>query len=379
MLQAIRQMGALAGAELARCTGLSAQAVSLITRRLEADGLLLRGEPVRGKVGQPALPWSLNPDGALSVGIQLGRRSLDTLVVDFHGAVRQRWSLAYTHPEPQALLHEIGQRLGALRGQLAPAVWARVQGVGVAAPQQLGGWQTLLDMPPELAARWQTLDLRAALASCTELPVMLLKDTAAACVAELVAGRGRGLPNYLYLFVDTFIGGGLVLDGQLRAGDQGNAGAVGSLSLAMAGPAAAPDGPPQLLSRASLLSLERRYRAAGLAPEAVADARALQAPWRGHTEAWLDEAAPAIALAVHSAACLLDLDTVLIDGAFDRALLAALLARSAQALQAYRWEGVARPQLLPGSVGADARALGGAWLPLHAAFAPERGAWPASA
>ena len=35
-------------------------------------------------------------------------------------------------------------------------------------------------------------------------------DTICSRVAELVAGRGRSIRNFLYIFVDTFIGGGLV-------------------------------------------------------------------------------------------------------------------------------------------------------------------------
>ena len=79
VLQAIRQHGALAGAEIARLTQLTAQTVSMITRRQEAAGLLLRGAPQRGKVGQPAVPMSLNPDGAYAIGIKVGRRSVDVL------------------------------------------------------------------------------------------------------------------------------------------------------------------------------------------------------------------------------------------------------------------------------------------------------------
>lgn len=374
VLQAVRLHGALAGAEIARLTRLTAQSVSQITRRLEADGLLLRGEPQRGRVGQPAVPLRLNPDGAFAVGIKLGRRSLDTLLVDFTGAVRQRASLAYPYPEPQPLLAEIARNLAALREQLAPADHARVQGVGIAAPLQLGGWHRLLDMPAEVAAQWQGLDLRAAVAQCTELPVTLLKDTAAACVAELVAGRGRSVPSYLYVFVDTFVGGGLVLDSHLRPGPQGNAGAIGSLALAMApAPGGTPGQPPsQLLSVASLLSLERLYQARGLDVAAVSDGRALQPPWRPCTEAWLAEAASALALAANSASCLLDLDSLIVDGSVSRELLAALLAAIERAMDSYSWEGVTRPQLLPGTIGSDARALGGAWLPLHAAFAPDR-------
>ena len=65
----------------------------------------------------------------------------------------------------------------------------------------------------------------------TGLPVEFAKDTTAACAAELVMGQGRGIHNFLYLFVGTFIGGGLVIDGRLHGGPHDNAGAVGSIPL----------------------------------------------------------------------------------------------------------------------------------------------------
>ena len=371
VLQAIRLHGALPGAEIARVTQLTAQTVSLITKRLEADGLLLRGAPQRGKVGQPSVPLRLNPDGALAIGIKVGRRSMDVLLVDFTGAVRQRWTLDYRYPDPDQLLAEIGARLGEIAAQLSADALGRVQGVGIAAPFSLGGWQTLLDMPPDVAARWPLVNLRAEVAARTDLPVSLIKDTAAACVAELVAGRGRSVQSFLYVFVDTFIGGGLVLDSHLRAGLHGNAGAIGSLPMGLAGPGGGA-APAQLLSVASLANLEARYHQHGLDTAAVADDRALQAPWLAHTQAWLADAAGAVALAVNSAACLLDLESVIVDGSFSRALQTALVAALQQALDRYSWEGVTRPVLLPGTIGSDARALGGALLPLHANFSPDR-------
>ncbi|MFD2440255.1 hypothetical protein ACFSS8_09590 [Paracoccus kondratievae] len=51
-------------AALAQAMGLSAQAVSNITRELIAAGLLdAGGERRRGKVGQPLLPLALAPEG----------------------------------------------------------------------------------------------------------------------------------------------------------------------------------------------------------------------------------------------------------------------------------------------------------------------------
>lgn len=371
VLQAIRQHGAMAGADLARLTRLTAQTVSLITKRLLDDGLLLKGEPVRGKVGQPSVPLALDPDGAYSIGIKVGRRSLDMLLLDFAGAARERASLRYAFPDPDILLPEIVRQVKAFRGALAPARRERLQGIGIVAPLSLGGWHELLGVEPAVADKWNHVDLSERVERACGLPVHFVKDTAAACVAELVAGQGRSVRSFLYVFVDTFIGGGLVIDSHLRSGLRGNAGAVGSLALASRA-ARGEAAPAQLLSVASLFSLEALYREAGLDETATQDERALQGAWKAHTGRWLRQAGPAIGLAINNAACLLDMDGVIVDGSFGRGLLAALLAQLEGDLDGYSWEGVARPPLLAGSIGSDARALGGALLPLYANFAPDR-------
>ncbi len=371
VLQAIRLHGALPGAEIARLTRLTAQTVSLISKRLLDEGLVRKGEPLRGKVGQPSVPLSLNPDGAYAIGINVGRRSLDMLLVDFTGEVRERRSHAYRFPDPDAVLPEIDGHVRGVVRALGTARRSRLQGVGIAIPLSIGSWQDLLGFPQRVSARWQATDLRAEVARRTKLPVTVIKDTAAACVAELVSGRGRYVGSFLYIFVGTFIGGGLVMDSRLRSGLHGNAGAVGSMPLGLARGARAA-APAQLLGVASLLNLERAYARAGLDVSAVGDERALQAPWRELTRRWLGETAAAIALAVSSATCLLDLDGVIVDGSFGRDLLAALEAELQGALSRYSWEGVVRPPVHQGTIGADARALGGALLPLYASYVPDR-------
>ena len=371
VLQAIRLNGALPKAEIARLTKLTAQTVQVIIARLEADALVRKLEPLRGKVGQPSVPMALNADGAFSIGIKIGRRSLDMLLLDFAGQVRERTSLAYRFPDPDTLFDEIEARLRQLAQSLPAKLRARLHGVGIAAPLALGGWQSLLGIAPGQAARWAEIDIRERVAAMTELPVEFVKDTAAACVAELVAGRGRSIGSFLYVFIDTFIGGGLVIDSHLRGGVSGNAGAVGSLALGLAHGGRAP-APNQLLSQASLVNLEARYTANELDASAALDLRAMQKPWWPHTDQWLREAAPAVAFAINNAACLLDLEGVIIDGSFSRELLRATITAVNHALDQYNWEGVSRPAVLEGTIGSDARAMGGALLPLYANFAPDR-------
>src|SRR6218665_2753203 len=67
VLQAVRTHGSLAKTEIARVTGLTAQAIGLIAARLDDEQLLRREAPVRGRVGQPSVPIGLNPDGAFAV------------------------------------------------------------------------------------------------------------------------------------------------------------------------------------------------------------------------------------------------------------------------------------------------------------------------
>lgn len=370
VLQAIRLHGSLPKAEVARVTHLSTQTASVIINRLLGEGLVIKLDALRGRVGQPSQPIALAPGGAFSIGIQIGRRQLDVVLLDFAGATRYRASIAYGTPSVEAVFAEIASELQKIAALLGPDL-PRLVGIGLAAPLLFGGWQQLVRMSPHDADAWSRTSMRERLQGLTPLPVQFAKDTAAACVAELVAGQGRQLKSYLYLFVDTLVGGALVIDGQPHSGVYGNAGAVGSMALAQASAPAAGAGPaPQLLGVASLVTLEERQAAAGLAVLAPTDGRILQGAWLAVTERWLEDAGAALAFAVNGAACLLDLDGVIVDGAMAPALLVRLLDAMRTAMGRYSWEGVMRPALHQGAIGAQAKVIGAAYLPLHASFAP---------
>ncbi len=371
VLQAIRLSGSASKAEIARMTHLTAQTVQLIIGRLEADGLVLKLNRIRGKVGQPSVPMALNPDGAFSIGLTIGRHNAEVLLVDFCARVRLRLSAEYTFPEPDVLFGEVQDMVTRILQTLDADKAKLLCGIGVAAPLSLGSWQELLGMEPDIAQRWADIDISERIGDLFDVPISFVKDTTAACVAELVVGRGHAERNFLYYYVGTFIGGGIVLDSQLHAGAHGNAGAVGSLPIGMAS-ASQQHYPPQLLSLASLHQLQVAYRAAGLDVSAWKDARAHQAPWLEHTQAWLAKASTAIAMAISSAACFLDIDRVILDGSFSRSLLDALIDHVQRALELYDWQGVAKPTIMAGQVGSDARGLGGALLPLYANFMPNR-------
>jgi len=364
VLQAVRVHGPCPKSEIARLTHLSTQTTSLIVDRLIDDGLLAREARTRvqGRMGQPSVPISLRADGAFSIGVKVGRRSLDVLTMDFAGQVHARDVIEYAYPDPRTVFALLSKKIDQMMVALGNDA-AKVVGIGVAAPLWLGGWRNFFDTPPDVFAAWNEIDISARVQALTTLPVEFAKDTTAACAAELLMGQGRGLSDFLYVFIGTFIGGGLVIDGRLHAGPKGNAGAIGSFPLMS-------EGTPQLLNVASVYVLEKRFTDAGFPAAAAHDQRALSAQLWPLCEAWLDAACPALATAIATAAALVDVDAIVIDGELDRRLLREVLSRTDTALDAFDWQGMVRPRLVEGEIGADARAMGGAILPLYAHFAP---------
>ena len=63
---------------------------------------------------------------------------------------------------------------------------------------------------------------------------------------------------------------------------------------------------------------------------------------------------------------------MVIDASLSRAMLRRLIEATEAAMRAYDWEGLWPARLVAGIIGSDARALGGALLPLHENFAPDR-------
>lgn len=368
VLRAIRHAGAIPKADLARLTQLSTQTVSIIVNRLLDDGLLLKQERIRGRIGQPSVPLSLNPNGAFSIGLQVGRRNLEVVVTDFLGQIQHTWQHHYPYPSPAEVIPKMAEGLAHMQQRMGTD-WSRVVGIGLSAPLSLHAWGDLMGAQASLAmADWETIDLLQTVQHMTPLPVEFAKDTTAACVAELVQGRGRDIPNFLYVFVGTFIGGGLVLDGHIVNGPRGNAGAIGSFPLSGSDQASH----TQLLARASGWQLEQDLISAGLDPLLVASDDIMHADYDAMRASWLTQAAQALALCVTSASALLDLDAVVVDGSISPLLLNRLMAHTQSSMDGIRFDGIHRPQLVAGSVGACARALGGSLLPLHAQFFPDK-------
>lgn len=357
VMSLVRKHGALAKSEIARMTSLSAQTVSVIMRELEAEDLLMRCEPKRGQVGQPSVPHSLNPDGAYFLGVKIGRRSLDVLLIDFLGEIRHRASENYPFPRPDDAVASIVAEVRGFEAALGDRA-SRIAGLGVAMPFELWNWVEQSGAPEEAVAAWRVADVREMLSRELQYPVYLQNDATSACGAELVFGNNVELQDFLYFYIGSFVGGGVVLNGGLYAGRTGNAGALGPMPV----PAAC-GGVEPLLNQASLATLEQRLLEAGIPTDKLNH----EDRWTGLGDVlnqWLETAASGLAHAIVAAASIIDFEAVVIDGSFPSRVRADLITRVAAQVDRLDTTGLQPPTLKAGSLGALSRALGGATLPL---------------
>lgn len=370
VLSLIRAHRSLPKAEIARLTGLSAQTISVIIRQLEGDRLLVRERPIRGRIGQPSIPLALDPEGAFSLGLKLGRRSAEMVLMDLVGRVRARAHEDYPFPTPTALEAFVVRGQAEVTAGLSPIQAARVCGLGIAAPFELWGWGEELGVPSGALAGWRGYDIGVEVARRCRVAVHPCNDATAACAAELAFGRPHPPPDFLHLFIATFVGGGVVLDGSLHPGRRSNAGALASMPVPP--PAGSAGAPPRLVRFASLYLLERMLRDEGCDPTALWHG---PGAWRAALpviERWLEPACAALASAILGAVAVLDVPTVIIDGAFPPWVRQRIVERVRGRLATEDRQGLEPFEVVEGSIGGDARVIGAAALPLLASFWNDR-------
>ncbi|WP_432937728.1 ROK family protein [Kribbella sp. CA-253562] len=290
VLDAIRRADQLLSrVELAAATGLSGQAISNITRRLLDAGLVREaGRQKNAGLGKPRTLLELEPTGQYAVGVHLDPAVVTVVVLDLTGTIvaRRRADTetvaTYADPvppssgadpaprvatyaasapppsgadpaplnatpapkraaeaspadDPDALINGIAAMVEQVITE-AGAPRARVVGVGIAAPGPIDVERGAVVDPPNLTA-WHRVPLRDALRDRTGLPVLLDKDVTAAASAEKWAGGPNGRGSFVFFYLGTGVGAGLVINDEVVRGSSGNVGEIGHVIVD-------PDGPP---------------------------------------------------------------------------------------------------------------------------------------
>ncbi|WP_078857827.1 ROK family transcriptional regulator [Streptomyces sp. NRRL F-4474] len=206
----------LGRAELAARTGLTPQAVSKITARLGADGLVAEAGRAASTGGKPRTLLRLVPEARHAVGVHLDRDEFRAVRVDLAGRVVAESSGPLDFGDgPEAAVEAVVRAVARVGIPSGPPLL----GVGVAAPGPLdhrGGVMGRVTGFPS----WKDFPLRGVLEGRLGLPVLLDKDTNAGAAAAAGAWLRAAWPD-----ADAGAGAGAAAGARARAGLQARAGA----------------------------------------------------------------------------------------------------------------------------------------------------------
>ena len=370
VIEAIRTNGPLSRAAIARLTALTNQTVSNIVEELESSELLKAGKPEKTARGQPITPYSINPNGAYSIGLELEREHAMGVLTDLSGAVRARTKREIDRlPPAQAipLLAEITEEL--LGG--ARFARSRLLGAGIAMPGRYAS-EGVTSLTPIALPGWQHFEVAPELRRLIGLPVLVENDATAAAIGERLYGVARGLGSFVYLFLGGGIGAGMFLDGHLYRGSRNNAGEIGHMIVV-------PNGRQCVCGKRGCLdryvSLGSAYEHLGITdPErhTAEELDALIEAGGDAIEAWLDAAAEPMRQTIDFLEVAFDPQTVVLGGSMPPSLLKRLAARLEPLYPPVDPEAKRSiPRVMVASTGRDTAILGAAALPVFSETNPQ--------
>ncbi|MGP5672355.1 ROK family transcriptional regulator [Brachybacterium alimentarium] len=275
--------------DVVRRSGLSRQAVSLITRRLIAEGMIEQaGRRVSGP-GKPHTLLRVVADARLTIGVHLDPAHITVVVCDLAARPVARATLDPPTDDPQADISRIAAKIDGLtlslgaaaapsrpagadadlaaggdvagggsagtaggRGPTGPearedalsgvgaegppgaadglATRRRLLGIGIAAPAGLDATAGILRDPPWMPG-WRDIPIVEELSAATGLPAVLGKDTNAALTGEIWSRHLESSQTVLYMYVGHGVGSAVSANGAVHRGGTTQAGEIGHLPI----------------------------------------------------------------------------------------------------------------------------------------------------
>ncbi len=226
VLRTIYDLGPISRAEIARVTELTRTSVSELVGEAIDEGLVEEVGRGPSSGGKAPILVQVVEDARVVIGLDLGEQAFAGALVDLRGRVQRRIEVPVDGRDGKAALGAV-ERLVDELVDAAPA--GRLLGIGVGTPGLVDTetgeirWAVNLD--------WQDLPLGRILAERTGLPAFVANDSRAAAMGEYLFDVNRRAPNLVAIKIGHGIGAGIVLGGELFAGDGFGAGEIGHTSV----------------------------------------------------------------------------------------------------------------------------------------------------
>lgn len=314
VLDLIRQHAPISRAQLTIRTGLSAQTISNIVRRLLETGLVVEtGADRNGSIGRQPINLDIHADGSYAIGVSFERDHLIKTLVNLKGDVlHQEFDELQPGELPHVTVQKIKKYVQSVREERFPEITDRLAGIGLGVPGPID-YRTGQIMTPPNMPHWTEVALRDTLQDEIGIPVVLDNNCTVGAIGERWRGKWTS-ESFLYCYWGVGIGGGFVTNNEIYRGMSGNSIELGHIVVEPKGRACECGGFGCLEGYASILSILRAAKFNGNYTEFQ---RFVNGATPG-TEAFqiLTQAAEYMAQALVTAVNILDVDLVILGGRY---------------------------------------------------------------
>ena len=368
VLDIVRRHGSLGRAHIAKLTQLTAQAVANIVDELVNDGLLMEMGRLRSGRGQPPIQFAVNPEGGVTVGVEIAADHMVTVALDLAGQLRAKSVISLDDTTPASILSIFVSELKHVEN----LVRARLLGIGVVMP---GPFEVdgMTSVGPTTLSGWAGINAAEALGEACGRTVIVENDATAAAVGERLFGAGLAISNFCMVYFGAGIGLGIIQQGTPYRGAFGNAGEIGHVTVVPKGRPCPSCGQLGCLEGyASVYVLREKLLALGLSGATGADLEKLHGSGHPVVEEWMDEAAIHLGPMIAMIENILDPQTIILGGALPDAMIDDIIGRIGslpKSVASRRQRDI--PRVIRGKTGQLTAALGAASLPLFDIVTPK--------
>ncbi|MFZ5895233.1 MAG: ROK family transcriptional regulator [Myxococcota bacterium] len=235
VLDIIRRGGKVSRTDLAKRSALTKPTVSAIVEDLLARGIVQEvgyGKTVGGG-GRRARLLEFNDASAAYLGLRFGVRTTAIGVADARGGLRAVREIQSSPSDPERGIQDALAVVDSLLEE-ANVPRERLQAAGVAIPGLVSQSTGIVELAPNL--HWKQVPVRNIVRQSLGLPVAVVNDTHAGALAEARCGAARGVRSFVWVYVGTGVGAGIVIDGQVFQGHAGFSGEIGHCPVVAEGP-----------------------------------------------------------------------------------------------------------------------------------------------
>jgi len=233
ILQVLMANSPLSRMQISQQTNLSKSTVSVIVSDLLREELVCEGETGASGASGGRRPVLLrfNDRARFACGIEIDAETCHGVLVDLQCKPLRRASLGVRGSEVSDVLTSIASTVDRL---LEGDDRTSCVGCGVAMVGLVNSDEGIVLSSTHFA--WRDVPLRDLLAEHLGFPVRVADRPKAAVLGEKWYGIGQGVDNLVYIHLGSGIGAGIVIGGELYAGQSHTAGEIGHITVDRDGP-----------------------------------------------------------------------------------------------------------------------------------------------